>query len=473
MAMAPVAGALPCNSPLHRWDKTASVSFCGAKSTWSGRVRLQQQRQRKRFRICAAGDYYGVLGVQRGASKQEIKSAYRKLARKFHPDINKEKGAEEKFKEISSAYEVLSDDDKRRLYDQFGEAGVKGSPGMGSTAGAYASNPFDLLESFFGAGMGGMGNFGGMGTGTRRRSTAVQGEDVRYDMTLEFSEAIFGAEREFEASHLESCRACGGSGAVSSTSRRVCPTCGGRGQVMRTQETPFGMFSQVSTCTSCGGEGEVIADYCRKCGGEGRVRLKKSLKVTIPAGVDNGSTLRVRGEGDAGLRGGPPGDLYLYLSVKEVPGIQRDGVNLYSTVSINYTDAILGTAIKVQTVGGTMDLQIPPGTQPGDVLVLSKMGVPRLSRPSARGDHFFTIKIVIPKRLSESEKSLIEELANLQKQQKSRSPIKGKARVNGENAQSQSQGQQDEEEDGGVLGKVTSAIGSAAQGALRWLRENL
>ncbi|TQD96506.1 hypothetical protein C1H46_017844 [Malus baccata] len=260
-----------------------------------------------------------------------------------------------------------------------------------------------------------MGGFSGMdsGFGTRRRSTVTKGEDIRYDFTLEFSEAIFGAEKEFELSHLETCEVCAGTGGKVGSKMRICSTCGGRGQVMRTEQTPFGLFSQVSVCPNCSGDGEVISEYCRKCSGEGRVRVKKSIKVKVPPGVSTGSILRVAGEGDAGPKGGPPGDLYVYLDVEEIEEIQRDGINLSSKVSISYLDAILGVAVKVNTVEGVTTLQIPPGTQPGDILVLAKKGVPKLNKPSIRGDHIFTIKVTIPNRISSKERELLEELASL------------------------------------------------------------
>ncbi|KAL8117360.1 hypothetical protein AgCh_015313 [Apium graveolens] len=354
--------------------------------------------KRVRGGVYASADYYSTLGVSKAADSKEIKAAYRKLARQYHPDVNKQPGATEKFKEISAAYEVLSDDQKRALYDRYGEAGLKS--GAGAQAGAYTSNPFDLFETFFGSNMG--GGFPGMdssGFGTRGRTTVTKGEDIRYDMTLEFSAVIYGAEKEFELSHLETCEVCTGTGAKIGSKMRICSTCGGRGQVMRTEQTPFGMFSQVSVCPKCGGNGEVISEFCRSCSGEGRVRVKKDIKVKIPPGVGKGSILRVAGEGDAGPKGGPSGDLFVYLDIKEIPEIQRDGIDLSSTVSISYLDAILGTVAKVKTVEGTTELKIPPGTQPGDVLVLSKKGAPKLNRPSMRGDHSFTVKVSIPKRI--------------------------------------------------------------------------
>ncbi|KAF8393160.1 hypothetical protein HHK36_021401 [Tetracentron sinense] len=438
----------------------------------------------------AAGDYYSTLGVTKSASVKEIKAAYRKLARQYHPDVNKQPGATDKFKEISAAYEVLSDDKKRALYDQYGEAGVKSS--VGGTAGAYTTNPFDLFETFFGASM---GNFSGMdqaGFGTRRRSTVIKGEDLRYDMTLEFSEAIFGAEKEFGLSHLETCEVCTGTGAKIGSKKRICSTCGGRGQVMRTEQTPFGIFSQVSVCPNCGGDGEVISEYCRKCAGEGRNRIKKDIKVKVPPGVGKGSILRVAGEGDAGPKGGPPGDLYVYLDVKEIPEIQRDGINLSSNVSISYIDAILGTVVKVTTVDGITELQIPPGTQPGDVLVLAKKGAPKLNKPSIRGDHLFNVKVTIPNRirlvspsleinencsLSARERELLEELALLNDTTSIRSRTRPKPRPATIRTESQIGVDTEKAEEPGAQNdlwqKLKDFTGSVANGALKWLKDNL
>ncbi|KAF3450901.1 hypothetical protein FNV43_RR06990 [Rhamnella rubrinervis] len=387
-------------------------------SKFNGRVSAKRGFGRV---ITASGDYYATLGVPKSASSKEIKAAYRRLARQYHPDVNKQPGATEKFKEISAAYEVLSDDKKRALYDQYGEAGVKST--VGGPSSAYTTNPFDLFETFFGPNIGGFPGMDQSGFGTRRRSTVTKGEDIRYDIKLKFSEAIFGVEKEFELSHLETCEVCIGSGAKVGSKMRICSTCGGRGQVMRTEQTPFGLFSQVSVCPTCGGDGEVISEYCRKCSGGGRVRIKKNIKVKVPPGVNAGSILRVAGEGDAGPRGGPPGDLFVYLNVEEVAGIQRDGINLYSTVSISYLDAILGASVQVKTVEGISELQIPPGTQPGDTLVLSKKGAPKLNKPSIRGDHLFTIKVTIPNRVSSKERELLEELALLNNTTTGRSRI--------------------------------------------------
>ncbi|XP_044487347.1 chaperone protein DnaJ-like isoform X2 [Mangifera indica] len=395
------------------------------------------------FVVAASGDYYTTLGIPKSAGSKEIKAAYRKLARQYHPDVNKKPGATEKFKEISAAYEVLSDDKKRTMYDQYGEAGVKST--VGGASSAYRSKPLDLFEAFFGPSMGGFPGMYQTGFRTRRRSTVTKGEDIRYDITLEFSESIFGSEKEFELSHLETCEVCTGTGAKNGSKMRICATCGGRGQVMRTEQTLFGLFSQVSVCSNCAGDGEVISEYCQKCSGEGCIRIKKNIKVKVPPGVSTGSILRVAGEGDAGPRGGPPGDLYVYVDVEEILGIQRDGIDLCSTISVSYIDAILGTVLKVKTVEGITDLQIPPGTQPGDLLVLAKKGAPKLNKPSIRGDHLFTIKVTIPDRISAKEHELLEELSDLSKTMGYRSPTEPAPTKSSEESQSSTVAEKNEE----------------------------
>ncbi|KAK9923098.1 hypothetical protein M0R45_031532 [Rubus argutus] len=443
----------------------ASLNSSSSSSTCPWKFRT------KRRVYAASGDYYATLGVTKAATSKEIKTAYRRLARQYHPDVNKQPGATEKFKEISAAYEVLSDDKKRALYDQYGEAGVKSTMRGGPST--YTTNPFDLFETFFGS----SNPFPDMDTRfeTRRRSTVTKGEDIRYDITLEFSEAIFGVEKEFELSHLDTCEVCTGTGAKIGSKRRICSTCGGRGQVMRTEQTPFGLFSQVSACPNCGGDGEVISEYCRKCSGEGRVRVKKSIKVKVPPGVSSGSILRVAGEGDAGPKGGPPGDLYVYLDVGEIEGIKRDGINLSSTVSISYLDAILGTVVQVKTVEGFTTLQIPPGTQPGDILVLTKKGVPKLNKPSIRGDHVFTIKVAIPNRTSVKERELLEELALLSNTSTSRSRTRPKSQpvANTETEVGTVSDETTEGDQSDPWKKLKDFAGSVANGAVKWLRDNL
>ncbi|KAK3139719.1 hypothetical protein QOZ80_5AG0388580 [Eleusine coracana subsp. coracana] len=367
-----------------------------------------RHKRGSRFIVRAEADFYSVLGVSRNASKSEIKSAYRKLARSYHPDVNKDPGAEQKFKDISNAYEVLSDDEKRSIYDKYGEAGLKGA-GMG--AGDY-SNPFDLFESLF-EGFGGMGGMGGMG-GRAARNRPMQGDDEAYNLVLNFKEAVFGVEKEIEITRLESCTTCDGTGAKPGTKPTTCKTCGGQGQVVSSTRTPLGIFQQVSTCNTCGGTGE-FSTPCNTCGGDGRVRKTKRISLKVPAGVDSGSRLRVRSEGNAGRRGGPPGDLYVFIDVLSDPVLKRDGTNILYTCKVSYIDAILGTTVKVPTVDGQVDLKIPSGTQPSTTLVMSKKGVPLLGKTNARGDQLVRVQVEIPKRLSSDERKLIEELADLNK----------------------------------------------------------
>ncbi|OAE32060.1 hypothetical protein AXG93_2278s1400 [Marchantia polymorpha subsp. ruderalis] len=352
----------------------------------------------------ASEDYYNILGVSKSADKAEIKSAYRKLARQYHPDVNKEAGAEQKFKDISNAYEVLSDDEKRSLYDRYGEAGLKGA-GAGA---ADFNNPFDLFETFFGS-MGGMG-----GNARAQRSRPTQGDDERYDLLLDFRDAVFGTDKDIEVTRLESCNTCNGSGAKPGTTPTTCNTCGGQGQVVSTAQTPLGDFRQVATCPACGGTGE-NATPCNTCGGDGRVRKTKRISLKVPAGVDSGSRLRVRSEGNAGRRGGPPGDLYVFINVRSDPELKRDGNNILISSKVSYIDAILGTTVKVPTVDGTVDLKIPAGTQPGTTLVMAKRGVPLLGKNNLRGDQLVRVQVEIPKRISSEERKLIEELAALSK----------------------------------------------------------
>ncbi|XP_006283648.2 chaperone protein dnaJ A6, chloroplastic [Capsella rubella] len=375
-----------------------------------GLSRNTHSRRGARFTVRADTDFYSVLGVSKNATKAEIKSAYRKLARSYHPDVNKDAGAEDKFKEISNAYEILSDDEKRSLYDRYGEAGVKGA-GMGGM-GDY-SNPFDLFESLF-EGMGGMGGMGG-GMGSRgSRSRAVDGEDEYYSLILNFKEAVFGIEKEIEISRLESCGTCNGSGAKAGTKPTKCKTCGGQGQVVASTRTPLGVFQQVMTCSPCNGTGE-ISKPCGTCSGDGRVRKTKRISLKVPAGVDSGSRLRVRGEGNAGKKGGSPGDLFAVIEVIPDPILKRDDTNILYTCKISYVDAILGTTLKVPTVDGEVDLKVPAGTQPSTTLVMAKKGVPVLNKSKMRGDQLVRVQVEIPKRLSKEEKKLVEELADMSK----------------------------------------------------------
>jgi molecular chaperone DnaJ len=359
-----------------------------------------------------ARDYYDTLGVARSADKEEIKRAYRRLARKFHPDVNKEADAEENFKEINRAYEVLSEPELRERYDRFGEAGVTnnggGAAGYGDFGdmGGFAA---DIFETFFN-GFG--GNVGG-GGGNRRRNGPARGEDLRLDLKIDFRDAIFGAEKEIRIPHLESCGTCNGTGAKAGSQPKTCATCNGQGQVRRAARTPFGTFTQVAACPTCQGEGMVIEDKCESCNGAGRKQETKKLKITIPKGVDSGTKLRISREGDAGLRGGIPGDLYVFLQVTADSNFRREGIDLHSTIEVSYLQAILGSTIEVDTVDGKHEIEIPNGLQPNTVVKLEGRGVPRLGNDVSRGNHLITIKVDIPTRVSNEERELLEKLAKI------------------------------------------------------------
>jgi len=367
-----------------------------------------------------ARDYYETLGVSRDADQEDLKQAYRRLARKYHPDVNKEAGAEERFKEINRAYEVLSEPETRARYDRFGEAGIGSAAGAGfqdfSDMGGFA----DIFESFFSGFAGGTA-----GQSTRRRSGPTRGDDLRFDLRLDFREAVFGGEKEIRISHLETCDTCSGSGAKSGSRPRTCSTCSGAGQVRRATRTPFGSFTQVSACPTCNGSGQVIEDKCETCGGNGQNQVTKKLKITIPAGVDTGTRLRVSNEGDTGQRGGPAGDLYVYLFVREDAEFQRDGVNVLSEFKISYLQAVLGCRLPVNTVDGEEELTIPAGTQPGTILTLEGRGVPRLGNPVSRGNHLITILIDIPTRITAEERELLEKLAKIKGERTGKGGLEG------------------------------------------------
>ena len=350
-------------------------------------------------------DFYQILGVSRDADADTLKSAYRKLARQYHPDVNKDPGAEDKFKEIGKAYEALADPETRARYDQFGEAGIGGAAGMPDMGdmGGFA----DLFETFFN-GFGGQSPQGGR---TQRRGPQ-QGDDLRYDLNIDFKDAIFGQQREIKIPHLETCEVCRGTGAKLGTGPTTCTTCGGSGQVRRATRTPFGNFTQVAECPTCNGAGQIIADPCTSCGGNGVKQVRKKLRINIPAGVDSGTKLRVSGEGNVGLKGGPPGDLYVFIKVKNDPNLKRDGINIYSEISVSYLQAILGDTVDIITVDGKVNLKIPSGTQPNSTLSLENKGVPRLGNPVARGNHQVLVKVKLPTRITEDERNLLESLAS-------------------------------------------------------------
>ncbi|CAI9285382.1 unnamed protein product [Lactuca saligna] len=358
-------------------------------------------------------DYYKVLKVRKNATLQEIKSSYRALARKYHPDMNKADGAEEKFKEISAAYEVLSDEEKRSLYDRFGEAGLQGNYD-GSGAGFQEVDPFEVFGTFFGDSNGFFGGNGMNESGDNNfnfRNKGTNSLNIRHDVFLSFEESIFGAKRDIEVSCFETCDNCGGTGAKSRNCIKSCNQCGGRGAVMQTQETPFGVMSQVSSCSKCGGDGKIITENCQYCRGEGNVQKTRTVKVVIPPGVTDEDTMGIQGEGNIDKTRNRVGDLYLVFHVKQKHGIKREGLNLYSEINIDYTQAILGTVIKVETVDGVKDLHVPSGIQPRETIKLSKMGVPDINKPSVRGSHHFIVNVNIPKYISNEERLLVEKLA--------------------------------------------------------------
>ncbi len=343
-------------------------------------------------------DYYEVLGVPRNASQEEIKRAFRRLARQYHPDVNKSPDAEERFKEINEAYAVLSDPEKRAAYDRFGHAGVNGMGGMPDfTAMDFA----DLFEELFGFGFGRRGP---------RRPAPRRGRDIHLKVTLTFEEAAFGVEKTVEVTRQEICSVCGGTGAAPGTQPVRCSTCGGTGRVRQTRQTFFGTLVQETVCPTCGGTGETVTTPCPECRGRGRVRRTVRRVVPIPAGVDTGTQIRLAGEGDAGEHGGPPGDLYLEVKVKPHPYFRRKGDDVILQISVNMAQAALGAEVQVPTLDGEATLSIPPGTQPGQVFRLPGKGIPHLRR-NGRGDQIVVVDVEIPTRLNARQRELLEELA--------------------------------------------------------------
>lgn len=359
----------------------------------------------------AKKDYYEILGVDRNATQDEIKKAYRKLSKKYHPDINKAPDAAEKFKEIQEAYEVLSDEQKRANYDRFGTA----EPGQG-------------FGGFDGADFGGFGGFGGFGDafdfddifetffggGTSRRrasaNAARQGADIHYSMTITFEEAVFGKEVDIQIPREEECDTCRGSGAKPGTKPETCPYCHGTGQITTERETAFGRFINRRICHHCNGTGQYIRHKCTTCRGTGRVKKRKKIHVKIPAGIDDGQQLRVPGQGEPGINGGPPGDLYISFTVKPHEFFERDGDDIYCTVPITFVQAALGDEIEVPTLYGKVKLKIPAGTQSGTKFRLRGKGVKNV-RGQGQGDQHITVKVVIPTKLTEKQKQLLREFA--------------------------------------------------------------
>ncbi len=347
-------------------------------------------------------DYYEVLGVSRDASDQELKSAYRKLAMKYHPDRNPgDHAAEEKFKEASEAYQVLSDAEKRAAYDRYGHAGV-GAAGQGGGFGGPFAGSVDLGD-IFGDLFGEMFNMGG---GQQRASRQRRGEDLRYDLTIEFEDAMFGIEREIRIRRRESCEACHGTGSASGKGPSTCPQCQGRGQLRYQQ----GFFSVARTCSACGGTGSIVTDPCTVCRGETRVTKEIKLNVKVPAGVEEGTRIRYGGEGDAGRAGGPSGDLYVVLSIRPHDFFERSGYDLHCVIPISFPQAALGAEIEIPAIDGPVTLKIPEGTQSGKELRIRGRGVPHLN-DKGRGDLVVQVIVQIPRKLNRAQRDLVAKLA--------------------------------------------------------------
>jgi molecular chaperone DnaJ len=350
----------------------------------------------------AQKDYYETLGVPRGASDDELKSAFRNLARKYHPDVSTEANAEERFKEINEAYAVLSDDEKRAAYDRYGHAGVQGAGGVPDWQTVDFS---DIFEDLFGFGMGGFGR-----SSRRSRNAPRRGADLQYRVHLNFEEAVFGVEKEIEITRDEICETCRGSGAEPGTSPSRCSTCGGNGEVRQSRQTILGSMVQVTTCPACGGKGEVVTTPCHTCSGRGQQRKTRRKVVNIPAGVDTGTQIRLSGEGQPGVNGGPAGNLYLVIQVKAHKYFRRRDDDVLLDLNVNIAQATLGAEVTVPTVDGTAKLKIPPGTQPGKIIRMRGKGIPQL-RGNGRGDELVIINVEIPKHLSSEQRDLFEDLA--------------------------------------------------------------
>ena len=351
-------------------------------------------------------DYYEVLGVDRNADDATIKKAYRQLAKKYHPDMNPgDKEAEKKFKEASEAYAVLSDPDKRKQYDQFGHAAFEQGGGAGGFGGFdFNGDMGDIFGDIFGD------LFGG---GSRSRRSAnngpMKGANLRAGVQITFEEAVFGCEKQLDLNLKDECTTCHGTGAKPGTSPETCPKCGGKGQVVYTQQSLFGMVRNVQTCPDCGGSGKIVKEKCPTCHGEGYTSSRKKISVTIPAGIDDGQSIRIREKGEPGINGGPRGDLLVEVSVQRHPIFQRQDMNIFSTAPISFAQAALGGDVRIKTVDGDVLYNVKPGTQTDTKVRLKGKGVPSLRNKSIRGDHYVTLVVQVPTKLSEEAKEALRE----------------------------------------------------------------
>jgi molecular chaperone DnaJ len=359
-------------------------------------------------------EYYERLGVERGASADEIRKGYRKMARAYHPDVNKASDAEERFKQVQEAYDVLKDDQKRQIYDRFGKAGLRQGPESGF-GGFETGDMGDIFDAFFGS------------RPTRDTRAPQKGRDLQTNVTIDFMDAVHGVEHDVELSRMEVCEVCDGDGAAPNTEVTVCGVCQGSGQVRRAQRSIFGQFVNVSTCENCKGAGKVMRNPCTGCGGGGWQRKKRKLTLTLPAGIDEGNKLRFPGEGEAGQLGGPPGDVYVGVRVRAHKTLKREGAHIYSELTVDVTEAVLGTEAEVETVDGTHQLQIEPGTQPGAVVKLRSRGIPRIRRPD-RGDHFVTVNVTVPGCLTGRQRQLFQELGHIHERSSGKKTFKDRMR---------------------------------------------
>ena len=347
-------------------------------------------------------DYYTVLGVARSASDADIKRAFRGLAQQWHPDVNREPAAEQRFKEINEAYQVLSDPQRRQAYDMFGRAGVGG--GAGGGADPFSGTGFqgfgDIFDAFFGGAQSGA-----------RRGRPPAGADLRYDLRITFEEAVAGSEKDIEFPVLDRCETCTGSGAAPGTSAMQCPQCQGRGEVRSVRQTMLGQMVNVTTCPRCQGEGSIVETPCETCRGDGRVERTRKLRVTIPPGIDDGHQIRLSNEGEAGPRGGPNGSLYVAVTVLPHPALRREATELFYELNVSISQAALGTRVTIPTIEGDEEIEVRPGTQPGTEIRLRGRGVPQLRRPSVRGDLHVLVDVVVPTKLNKRQRELLEDLA--------------------------------------------------------------
>ena len=347
-------------------------------------------------------DYYEILGVERGASEEDIKRAFRRAAQKHHPDVDASAGADERFKELNEAYRVLSDRQRRAAYDMFGHAGVDGASATGEPFGG-GFGPFgDIFDAFF----------GGTPAGGRRRQRVVAGSDLRYDLTISLAEAVSGITREIRFPTLAQCGTCSGTGAEPGSEPERCPDCNGTGERRRVSQTILGQMVNITACPRCGGEGRIVSTPCHTCNGDGRLREERRLQVNIPPGIESGQRIALEGQGEAGPRGGPSGDLYVIVNVREEPKIVRRGTELYTEIAVTFVQAALGAKVPVPTVEGSEEVDIPAGTQSGQEIRLRGRGMPRL-RGTGRGDLHVVATVVVPAKLTKRERELLTQLGEV------------------------------------------------------------